>query len=77
VPNSQQLAECLRAHARLYRQIAEQTWSETKVEELIRLAGECARAADAIVEIDKRDATRRRVPEIANSRAAATRAGCP
>jgi 3-methyladenine DNA glycosylase AlkC len=47
VPNSQQLAERLRAHARLYRHIAEQTWSEIKAEELIRLADECTRAAEA------------------------------
>ena len=47
MPNSQQLAERLRAHARLYRHIAEQTWSETKAEELIRLADECTRAAEA------------------------------
>ena len=46
VPNSQQLAERLRAHARLYRHIAEQMWSETRAEELIRLAEECVRAAE-------------------------------
>jgi hypothetical protein len=47
VPNSQQLAERLRAHGRLYRHIAEQSWSETKAEELLGLADECTRAAEA------------------------------
>ena len=56
VPNSQQLAERLRAHARLYRHIAEQTWSETQAAELVRLAEECARAADALAEKDTPDA---------------------
>ena len=56
VPNSQQLAERLRAHARLYRHIAEETWSEDRAEELMRLAEECAHAADAIVQKDKPDA---------------------
>jgi hypothetical protein len=64
VPNSRQLAERLRAHARLYRHVAEQRlyrhvaeqrlyrhvaeqmWSETRAEELIRLAVECVRAAE-------------------------------
>jgi hypothetical protein len=54
--NSQHLADRLRAHARLYRRIAEETWSETKAAELIRLAEECARAADAIAETDNPDA---------------------
>ncbi|MGE5268861.1 MAG: hypothetical protein ACM3JG_04225 [Thiohalocapsa sp.] len=48
VPNSKYLAERLRAHARLYRHIAEQTWSEDKAEELVRLADECTQAADAV-----------------------------
>lgn len=57
MPNSQQLAERLRAHARLYRHIAEQTWSEDKAAELTRLAEECARAADAIAQNDNPGAT--------------------
>jgi hypothetical protein len=48
VPNSKYLAERLRAHARLYRHIAEQTWSEDKASELVRLADECTKAADAV-----------------------------
>ena len=48
MPNSKYLAERLRAHARLYRHIDEQTWSEDKASELVRLADECTRAADAV-----------------------------
>jgi hypothetical protein len=55
VPNSKYLAERLRAHARLYRHIAEQTWSEDTAEELGRLADECAHAANAIAAAIKDD----------------------
>lgn len=48
MPNSKYLAERLRAHARLYRHIAEETWREDAAQELVRLADECTRAADAI-----------------------------
>lgn len=48
MPNSHYLAERLRAHARLYRHIAAETWSEDKARELVRLADECTRMADAI-----------------------------
>jgi len=48
VTDPQHLAERLRAHARLYRHIAAETWSEDKARELVRLADECVRAADAI-----------------------------
>jgi hypothetical protein len=49
VPHARDLADRLRAHARLYRHIAEETWNEDKAQELMRLADECAVAADAIV----------------------------
>lgn len=45
VPNSSKIAERLLAHARLCRQIAEETWSEDVAQKLSRLADECARAA--------------------------------
>jgi hypothetical protein len=45
VANSSRIAERLRAHARLCRQIAEQSWSEEVAERLARLADECSRAA--------------------------------
>jgi hypothetical protein len=48
VSNSHYLADRLRAHARLYRHIAEETWSEDRAQELARLADECTQAADAI-----------------------------
>lgn len=46
--NPNYIADRLRAHARLYRHIAEATWSEDSERELKRLADECVRAADAI-----------------------------
>ena len=49
VPNSRYLADRLRAHARLYRHIAEEMWNEDKAQELVRLADECSNAADSIV----------------------------
>lgn len=55
MPNSKYLAERLRAHARLYRHIAEQTWSEDKAAELVRLADECARAAKVVAASDDDD----------------------
>lgn len=48
VPNSRYLADRLRAHARLYRHIAEEMWNEDKAQELVRLANECTFAADSI-----------------------------
>ena len=48
VPNSRYLADRLRAHARLYRHIAEETWNEDKAQELVRRAEECTFAADSI-----------------------------
>lgn len=42
------LAARLRAHARLFRQIAEQAWREDRAQELVRRADECTRMADAI-----------------------------
>ena len=45
VANSSKIAERLRAHARLCRQIAEQSWSEEVAGRLARLADECSRAA--------------------------------
>jgi hypothetical protein len=48
VPSAHYLADRLRAHARLYRHIAEEMWNEDKAQELVRLADECAYAADAI-----------------------------
>jgi hypothetical protein len=48
VPDLKYLADRLRAHARLYRHIAEQTWNEDKAAELVHLANECTQAADAI-----------------------------
>jgi hypothetical protein len=56
VPTSEQLAELLCAHARLYRHIAEQTWSETRAQELIGLAEQCTRAADTFAHKDRPDA---------------------
>jgi hypothetical protein len=49
VPNSIYLADRLRAHARLYRHIAEEMWNEDQAQELVRLADECTYAADSIV----------------------------
>lgn len=48
MPNSRYLADRLRAHARLYRHIAEEMWNEDKAQELVRLADECIYAADSI-----------------------------
>ncbi|MGN6572622.1 MAG: hypothetical protein ACTHLO_14535 [Pseudolabrys sp.] len=48
MPNSRYLADRLRAHARLYRHIAEETWNEDRAQELVRLADECIYAADSI-----------------------------
>ena len=45
VSQSLKIAERLLAHARLCRQIAEASWSETTAAELERLAAECERAA--------------------------------
>jgi 3-methyladenine DNA glycosylase AlkC len=45
VPNASKIAEHLLAHARLCRQIAEQSWNEQTAETLSRLADECTRAA--------------------------------
>jgi hypothetical protein len=45
VSQSSKIAERLLAHARLCRQIADATWSETTAAELERLAAECERAA--------------------------------
>ena len=49
MPNSRYLADRLRAHARLYRHIAEEMWNEDKAQELVRLADECVFAADSIM----------------------------
>jgi hypothetical protein len=46
VPNSSKIAERLRAHARLCRQIAAQSWNQEVAERLEELAEECSRAAD-------------------------------
>ncbi len=43
--NASKIAERLRAHAKLCRQIASASWSEESAQELTRLAEECARAA--------------------------------
>lgn len=54
---SSKIAERLQAHARLYRRIARQSWSEETADELVRLAQECDRAADEACpthEIDER-----------------------
>ena len=42
------VAERLRAHARLCRQIAGESWNEVIAIELTRLADQCAEAADNI-----------------------------
>lgn len=42
------VAEQLRAHARLCRQIAHESWNETIAVELARLADRCMEAADHI-----------------------------
>jgi hypothetical protein len=46
VPNSSKIAERLRAHARLCRQVAEVSWSEEIAMRLGRIADECSRAAE-------------------------------
>ena len=43
-----ELAERLRAHARLCQQIAHESWNETIAGELTRLADECIKAAENI-----------------------------
>ena len=43
--NASKIAERLRAHAKLCRQIASVSWNEESAQELTRLAEECARAA--------------------------------
>lgn len=43
--DSSKIAERLRAHARLYRQIASASWNEEMAAKLTELAEECARAA--------------------------------
>ena len=48
MPHARYLADRLRAHARLYRHIAEEMWNEDKAQELERLADECAYAADSL-----------------------------
>lgn len=45
VSNASKIAERLRAHARLCRQIASASWNEESAQKLVRLADECARAA--------------------------------
>jgi histone H3/H4 len=45
VAQSSKIAERLLAHARLCRQIAEQSWSEDAAARLERLADECTSAA--------------------------------
>jgi hypothetical protein len=42
------VAERLRAHARLCRQVAHESWNETIAIELARLADQCIEAADNI-----------------------------
>ncbi len=42
------IAERLRAHARLCRQIARESWNEEMAVELTRLADQCLEAADNI-----------------------------
>ena len=42
------MADRLRAHARLCRQIAHESWNETIADELTRLADECIKAAETI-----------------------------
>jgi len=48
VSQSSKIAERLLAHARLCRQIADASWSETTAAELERLAAECERAAAGV-----------------------------
>lgn len=43
-----EVAERLRAHARLCRQIAHESWDETIASELARLADQCMEVADHI-----------------------------
>ena len=47
VPASK-IAERLRAHARLCRQIARESWNEVIASELVQLADQCMEAADNI-----------------------------
>lgn len=50
--NTDKIAERLRAHARLCRHIAAESWSEDTARKLDTLAQECARAADEIAPAD-------------------------
>lgn len=50
--NTDKIAERLRAHARLCRHIAAESWSEDTARKLDTLAEECARAADEIAPAD-------------------------
>jgi hypothetical protein len=45
VSNVSKIAERLRAHARLCRQIASASWNEEAAHQLTQLADECTRAA--------------------------------
>jgi len=45
---AEEVAERLRAHARLCRQIADESWSETIAAELAQLADQCMEAAQDI-----------------------------
>jgi Leu/Phe-tRNA-protein transferase len=55
VPHASKVAERLRAHARLCRQIAEQTWSEEISQKFRRIADDCTRAAAEADGEDGRD----------------------
>lgn len=55
VPPASKVAERLRAHARLCRQIAEQTWSEEIGQKFRRIADDCTRAATQADGEDSRD----------------------
>jgi hypothetical protein len=52
VPEPSKVAERLLAHARLYRHIAEQSWSEEDARQLGALADECTRAAAELTPSD-------------------------
>jgi hypothetical protein len=47
-PLASKVAEQLRAHARLCRQIAHASWNQTIATELMRLADQCIKAAENI-----------------------------
>jgi len=59
VSTASKIAERLLAHARLCRQIAEETWSEDVAQKLDRIADECTRAAADIA--SEADEPRRRM----------------